>query len=674
MTAIPDDELLSAYLDGELTADDSARVERLLAERPESRQLLEDLRLVRESLQTLPRRRLDDDFSQHVLRQAEREVLHSGPDADPVAERTGQGNLLAVGDAAARDELTDGEKTSSAASPSQAFDWQRMRRPAAWAALALAAGLLIMFLSPQDKRAGQRQVAHHAAERGEAGQRPAAKDQSGREERPEMQAAPAGDLSSVSGKSRSAGGEDQPAGETAELRKRSLDEKAARDERAVESPATAPSGPQSARFARRATREKDSPADATTLGIKGGEPATLGLAETAPAIDDQTLIVWCEVAPDGDYRDNFDKLLAAQQIEWQDTDGDVTVGDDKEISDGAVSSLQRSTRRRQSSVYFAESANKSAGVDAQRLVDTLQRRAEQESESVDRQPPLDALREPATELVLVEASEPQIKAMLAGLDKRPNTYPAVRVEPAAGEPRQQSLKQFERGAVAPSGRATRPRREAKQSAEEFRAPEELDESAKSELGGALRAGAEYKSDIEGSSKKEQLSSDHAQRALGRAQRVLLQRTSGLPNDASGRKKVDENADGKTADDAETDSSPPDSPPPDLSVKKPAAGAATPPPPAPATRGVKPTEKTLADEAGDGDQQAAGKKPQSLGRKLAGQESVEEDAAEGEDGEAAAIPAPRVYRVLFVFHPQSADGGTPASAAPARPANSETQEK
>lgn len=673
MTAIPDDELLSAYLDGELTADDSARVERLLAERPESRQLLEDLRLVRESLQALPRRRLDDDFSQHVLRQAEREVLHSGPDADPVAERAGQGNLLTAGNVAARDESANGEKTSAAASPSQAFDWQRMRRPAAWAALALAAGLLIMFMSPQDKRAGQRQVAHHAAPRGEAEQRPAVKDQSRREERPEMHAAPAGDLSSVSGKSGSAGIEDQP-DETAELHKRSLDEKAARDERAVEPPANAPSGPQSARFARRAPRAKDSSADATTLGIKGGEQATLGLAETAPAIDDQTLIVWCEVAPDGDYRANFDKLLAAQQIEWQDTDGDATISNDTEISDGAVSSLQRSTRRRQSSVYFAESANKPAGVDVQRLVETLQRRAEQESESVDRQPPLDALREPATELVLVEASESQIKAMLAGLDKRPNTYPAVRVEPAAGQPRQQSLKQFERGAIASSGRAPRPRREAKQSAEEFRASDELDESAKSERGGAIRAGAEFKSGIEGSSKKEQLSSDHAQRALGRAQRVLLERTSGLPNDASGRKKVDESADGKTADDAETDSSPPDSPRPDSSAKKPAAGAATPPPPAPAARGLKQTEKTLADEPGDGDKLAAGKRPQALGRKLATQESVEEDAAEGEDGEATAKPAPRVYRVLFVFHPQPADGGTPASAAPARPANSETPEE
>ncbi len=39
-----DDELLSAYLDGELSGEELLRAERLLAERPECRQLVDELR------------------------------------------------------------------------------------------------------------------------------------------------------------------------------------------------------------------------------------------------------------------------------------------------------------------------------------------------------------------------------------------------------------------------------------------------------------------------------------------------------------------------------------------------------------------------------------------------------------------------------------------------------
>lgn len=699
MTAIPDDELLSAYLDGELTAGEVARVERLLAERPESRQLLEELRLVRESLQALPRRRLDDAFSQHVLRQAEREVLHGGADVDPIAERAGQGDLLTAGHATARSEWSDsdsshekpsnGEPSSIAQSPSQTFDWQRMRRPAAWAAMALAAGLLIMFLSPQHKQAGNQQVAHRAAPRGEAAP-PADKDRGMQEKLAEWRASPAGEpsaagepLSAASG-ARSSGAERQPsADDTSKLQKQSLDQNTVRNGSGFGPPTSAPAGPQSERFMRRAAREQTPPVDATTLNLADdSDQAALGFGRSTPAIDDQTLIVWCEVAPEVDFRRDFDKLLADQQIEWQDS-GDVAADSDEKMSDGPVSGLQRSTRRRQSRVYFAESASKSAGVDPQRLAETLERRAEQESESVARQPPLDALREPATELVLVEASEQQIKAMLAGLDQTPETYPAVRVEPAAGEPRQQSLKRFERGDLSVRGRASRSLVNAKQSTQQFRASDKLGASANEEQDAAIRAGAEIKSRAKGATKKEQRSSDYGHRAPGRAKRVLLQRAPTLLNDiADGEKVEDKNLDDKkldddakfeSKDDAEADSAPGTTPPP-----APAASAATnpapspAPPPAPAARGVKPGDKTVGDDAGSSEQPASGQETSLMGRKLATQKSPEKGAAERESGEVSARSGPRVYRVLFVFHPQSA--GDPAEAAKAQPSEPETPEE
>lgn len=71
-------ELLSAYLDGELTAAEQAEVERLLDDDPAARQLLEELRALSVVLQTLPREELGKDLSEKVLRAAERRVLLEG--------------------------------------------------------------------------------------------------------------------------------------------------------------------------------------------------------------------------------------------------------------------------------------------------------------------------------------------------------------------------------------------------------------------------------------------------------------------------------------------------------------------------------------------------------------------------------------------------------------------
>ncbi|MCL6504518.1 MAG: hypothetical protein K6T86_17700 [Pirellulales bacterium] len=75
------EELLSAYLDGELREADRQQVERLLEGRPELGQLLEELRTVRGMLASLPRVELEADFYQTVLRQVEREMLQTGEDA-----------------------------------------------------------------------------------------------------------------------------------------------------------------------------------------------------------------------------------------------------------------------------------------------------------------------------------------------------------------------------------------------------------------------------------------------------------------------------------------------------------------------------------------------------------------------------------------------------------------
>ena len=72
MTDPLQDEMLSAYLDGELTAEEQAEVERRLAEEPESRQLLEELRAMSGAIQAMPRHKLGEEFRDQVLRRAER--------------------------------------------------------------------------------------------------------------------------------------------------------------------------------------------------------------------------------------------------------------------------------------------------------------------------------------------------------------------------------------------------------------------------------------------------------------------------------------------------------------------------------------------------------------------------------------------------------------------------
>ncbi|MCC6126413.1 MAG: zf-HC2 domain-containing protein [Pirellulales bacterium] len=67
-----DHELLSAYLDGELDAAERARAERLLADNPSAGQLLDELRALGSTLQSLPRHELGEDLSETVLQSAAR--------------------------------------------------------------------------------------------------------------------------------------------------------------------------------------------------------------------------------------------------------------------------------------------------------------------------------------------------------------------------------------------------------------------------------------------------------------------------------------------------------------------------------------------------------------------------------------------------------------------------
>ena len=80
MNDLPQYELLSAYLDGELSAAEQAEVERLLAASPAARQLLGELRSLSTAIQALPRESVSEDLSPQVLLAAQRRMsAEEGP-------------------------------------------------------------------------------------------------------------------------------------------------------------------------------------------------------------------------------------------------------------------------------------------------------------------------------------------------------------------------------------------------------------------------------------------------------------------------------------------------------------------------------------------------------------------------------------------------------------------
>ncbi len=142
------DERISAYLDGEMTAQERAEFERLLADDPERRQLLDELRVLSSTLGGLPKQTLDNSFSQQVLRKAERVVLtqsapekqHGKPHEDGLLEDTPADGVVA--------EKEHAPQVERPGEPVWPIGYSR--RGWAWASLAVAAALVLMITLQRD--------------------------------------------------------------------------------------------------------------------------------------------------------------------------------------------------------------------------------------------------------------------------------------------------------------------------------------------------------------------------------------------------------------------------------------------------------------------------------------------------------------------------------------------
>ena len=86
----PENELLSAYLDGELTPEERAHVEQLLASSPAARQLLDELRALGATMRSLPRQALGEDLSGQVLDVAAKRKMGGSGGSQPARSRNGR--------------------------------------------------------------------------------------------------------------------------------------------------------------------------------------------------------------------------------------------------------------------------------------------------------------------------------------------------------------------------------------------------------------------------------------------------------------------------------------------------------------------------------------------------------------------------------------------------------
>jgi len=95
------EQLISAYLDGELTSEERQHVEQLLAENAEYRQLLDDLRALMVALKQLPRLSLDEGFVSRVIDQTRHATQI------PADDQQSKGITLELLGAYVDDELSD---------------------------------------------------------------------------------------------------------------------------------------------------------------------------------------------------------------------------------------------------------------------------------------------------------------------------------------------------------------------------------------------------------------------------------------------------------------------------------------------------------------------------------------------------------------------------------------
>lgn len=430
MKNVPENELFSAYLDGELTAEEQAQVDRLLAASPAARQLLEEIRALSGTLQSLPVHKLDEDLAPEVLRIAERRMLgEPAPHAEPGGP-------------------------ASASPPGEPPLWKTIVRRATaprnlvWSCIAVAVALVIMLSGPQglDQNRGPRSVAvapraddierreaeprsepanasvAAAPQKGEADHRNASAELAAKEPGGENQrdkdhagAAPAAPASAAGPPARGAisATPAEPEGAVADKMAEDAPDAAKRDRPHLKQKTAPPGalaagqtahGKNGAGFGAGAMRPE---ADSGALAKAGRATAVrrAGEALRRKAAADDTTVVVCDLTPAAVENGAFQQLLARQQIAWDEAPGL------KELTD-RTADLAREQWAVEKAARAGEGEGKGEG---KGLHDAKQFEGRAPAGGLD--------------VVMVEATDAQIKAVLAALHDEPQHFASVSVAP-----------------------------------------------------------------------------------------------------------------------------------------------------------------------------------------------------------------------------------------------------
>ena len=492
----PDNELLSAYLDGEVTADEQAEVERLLAASPEARRLLDELRALSATLQALPQEKLGVDLSDEILHAAQRQILTGQHEPPQPASRA-------------------------------VFTWLRgrfTRRSLAWPAVAVVMAIVVMLLErPQPERQRPVAVVPKAAEsrekvvledtRRELDREPprlvAPSEATFEASRPGWERADEKPGQSVSGADQTVRAEKKladtlerskadPLSGTAGYVAKNEDRDGRREGVAPNGPAAGPSGKwrgdgqfsdydsagkadSPAKSSEQAPGEKKLAMGALPGGAKagngegvafGGGHASGGMAMKAPARDTAdegrkaqggvdvsapnqdtapgdagVLVVQCDLDADFATTETFTRLLAENRIAFADnsnvdfanlalreTDG--LRGRTSALNDhvrGLAKNSGNASAREDNTAAGESVAGVSAGDNGRGAQNAKQ------PQKTERAPNADGL-----DLVYVEATTTQINAVLASMAKAHELYYSVSVEPAPGAATQEQFRTYSR--------------------------------------------------------------------------------------------------------------------------------------------------------------------------------------------------------------------------------------
>jgi len=173
MSDLRREELISAYVDGELTAHEQRRVEQLLADDAQAKALYEQFLAQRHALQSLPRTRAPVDLSAEVVRRIEQLRSSAGPNVGAVLRedrRPVASNAQAGADGAVERAGAGG----SAVSPRAAGSKSPNRRMFLWPLAAVAATIFLMVMAGapwlQEQHPSSPSVSMHDKEKAAAGQ------------------------------------------------------------------------------------------------------------------------------------------------------------------------------------------------------------------------------------------------------------------------------------------------------------------------------------------------------------------------------------------------------------------------------------------------------------------------------------------------------------------------